>query len=411
VLPLAGVSSAVRERFAALSAQGYRVLGVARGVLGLDHQLSPDDETGLTFVGFLTFLDPPKPGIARTLRELQALGVTLRMVTGDNRLAAAHTARSVGLDCRQVLTGRDVEGIDDAALAHVADEVAVFAEVDPLQKERIVRALGRSGRDVGFLGDGINDAPALHAADVGISVDSAADVARDAASVVLLEKDLDVLMDGVRLGRQTFANTLKYVFVAISANFGNMASMAGATLILPFLPLLPLQILLINFLSDLPATTIATDLVDPEQVRRPGVWDVALIRSFMVIFGLISSVFDFVTFGILRLGFAADAELFRTGWFIESVATTIAVMLVLRTRRPFFRSRPSTPLLTASCLVALVTVAIPFSPMAGPLGFTALPASMLAALAGVTTAYVVVTELAKRRFYRRDRGSLTDVPR
>ena len=403
VLHLADVGSAVRERFAALSTQGYRVLGVARRVLDLDHTLSPDDEAGLTFAGFLTFLDPPKPGIARTLRELQALGITLRMVTGDNRLAAAHTARSVGLDCRRVLTGQDVESIGDAELAHIANDVGVFAEVDPLQKERIVHALRRSGRDVGFLGDGINDAPALHAADVGVSVDTAADVARDAAGVVLLEKNLEVLMDGVRLGRQTFANTLKYVFVAISANFGNMASMAGATLLLPFLPLLPLQILLINFLSDLPATTIATDLVDPEQVRRPGVWDVGLVRSFMVVFGLISSVFDFLTFGILRIGYHADAELFRTGWFVESVATTIAVMLVLRTHRPFFRSRPSTPLLTASCLIAVVTLAIPFSPLAGPLGFTALPLTLLATLALITTGYVVAVELAKRRFHQHGR--------
>lgn len=411
VLHLADVGSTVRERFAALSAQGYRVLGVARRALDVDHQLSPDDEVGLTFVGFLTFLDPPKPGIARTLRELEALGIALRMVTGDNRLAAAHTARSVGLDCRQVLTGRDIERIDDAELARIADEVGVFAEVDPLQKERIVRALGRSGRDVGFLGDGINDAPALHAADVGISVDTAADVARDAASVVLLEKNLEVLMDGVRLGRQTFANTLKYVFVTTSANFGNMASMAGATLLLPFLPLLPLQILLINFLSDLPATTIATDTVDPEQVQRPGIWDIGLIRSFMVIFGLISSVFDFLTFGVLRLLFDASPETFRSGWFLESVATELVVMLVLRTHRPFFRSRPSTPLLTASCVVALVTLAVPFSPLAGPLGFTALQLPLLAALALVTTGYVGATELAKRRFHQRRRGSLPGEPR
>jgi Mg2+-importing ATPase len=398
-LPLADTGAAVRERFAALSAQGYRVLGVARRALDLDHQVIADDEIGLTFVGFLTFLDPPKPGIARTLRELEALGITLRMVTGDNRLAAAHTARSVGLDCRTVLTGHDIESLDDGELARIATEEGVFAEVDPLQKERIVRALRRSGRDVGFLGDGINDAPALHAADVGISVDTAADVARDAASVVLLEKDLGVLMDGIRLGRQTFANTLKYVFVTTSANFGNMASMAGATLLLPFLPLLPLQILLINFLSDLPATTIATDAVDPEQVRRPGVWDIGLIRSFMVTFGLVSSAFDFLTFGVLRLVFDASPETFRSGWFLESVATELVVMLILRTHRPFFRSRPSTPLLTASSLVALVTLAIPFSPMAEPLGLTAVPTPLLLALGAITAAYVVATELAKRRFH------------
>jgi Mg2+-importing ATPase len=401
VVPLTAARDSVRQRFEALSRQGYRVLGVARKRLTAWDGMDPDDEVDMTFVGFVTFLDPPKPGIARTLRELSALGIGLRMVTGDNRLAAAHTARAVGLDARTVLTGQDLSQMTDETLARRAVDVVIFAEVDPVQKERIVRALRRSGHDVGYLGDGINDAPALHAADVGISVDSAVDVAKDAAAIVLLEKDLEVLMDGVRLGRQTFANTLKYIFVTTSANFGNMASMAGATLFLPFLPLLPLQILLINFLTDLPGTTIASDAVDEEQLQRPGVWSLRFIRDFMITFGLVSSAFDFLTFGVLRLGLGADADIFRSGWFLESVGTELAVMLVLRTRRPCFHSRPGSALLVSSIAVALAALAIPFSPLAGPLGFVALPAPVLLALGAITVGYILATEGAKARFYRR----------
>jgi Mg2+-importing ATPase len=364
-------------------------------------ELHPEAEQGLTFAGFLTFYDPPKPGVDRTLRELGALGISLRMVTGDNALAAAYTASAVGLDTTRVLTGEALRQMSDAALAQQVDTVTVFAEIDPVQKQRIIQALRHAGHDVGFLGDGINDAPALHAADVGISVESAVDVAKDSASIVLLEKDLDVLMQGVQLGRQTFANTLKYIFVTTSANFGNMASMAVVTAFLPFLPLLPLQILLVNFLTDLPGTTIATDSTDPEQVRRPGEWNIRFIRDFMIVFGLVSSVFDFLTFGVLRLGVHAGADLFRSGWFLESVGTELAVMLVLRTRRPFFRSRPGTLLLATSIGVAVVTVAIPFSPAAPMLGVVPVPLPVLAALALITAGYVLVTEVAKSWFYQR----------
>ena len=240
-----------------------------------------------------------------------------------------------------------------------------------MAKERIIRALHANGNVVGYMGDGINDAPALHAADVGISVDSAVDVAKEAAAIVLLDKDLGVLLDGVRQGRRTFVNTMKYIFVNTSASFGNVVSMAIASVVLPFLPLLAGQILLINFLTDFPATTIATDEVDPEQVVRPQAWDIAFVRSFMVVFGLLSSAFDMLTFAVLRIGFNADQYLFHSGWFLESVATELAVLFILRTRRPFFRSRPSTLLLGASVLLGLITLAIPYSPLAGPLGFVA----------------------------------------
>lgn len=398
--PLEPDRAAIQASFVALSQQGYRVLGVARRTLPADLPLSIAAEAEMTFLGFVTFLDPPKPGIKHTLRELAALGVSVRIVTGDNRLAAAHIASAVGLDARAIISGQAIEALTDVQLRERVRDINVFAEVDPMQKLRIIRALQHAGFDVGYMGDGINDAPALHVADVGISVDTAVDVAKDAASIVLLAKDLDVVVEGVRLGRRTFANTLKYIFVTTSANFGNMASMAAVSVLLPFLPLLPLQILLINFLTDLPGTTIATDDVDAEQVHRPGVWDLGAIRNFMIVFGLVSSGFDFLTFGVLRLGFAADEALFRSGWLIESVATELAVMLVLRTQRPFFRSRPGAALLWSSVGVAIVAVAMPYSPLNGQLGLVPLPVPVLAALVAITAGYVAVTELVKRRFYR-----------
>jgi Mg2+-importing ATPase len=306
----------------------------------------------------------------------------------------------VGLDPAMVLTGEDVDGLDDASLAARAGQTVIFAEVEPLAKERIIRALRASGAVVGYLGDGINDAPALHAADVGISVENAVDVAKEAAAIVLLEKDLRVLLQGVRQGRRTFANTMKYVFTTTSANFGNMLSMAIAAAVLPFLPLLAGQILLINFLTDFPATTIATDAVDPEQLEQPHGWDIGFVRSFMLVFGAVSSIFDLLTFAVLRLGFAADATTFRSGWFLESVATELAVLFVLRTRRPFFRSRPSRLLAASSLGVSGLAFVIPYSPLAAILGLEGPQPAVLAALAAITALYVAATELAKGRFYR-----------
>jgi Mg2+-importing ATPase len=405
--PLARAEAGIRARFEQLSGEGYRVLGVAYKPAPAQDGLAPEDETDMTFAGFILFEDPPKAGVELTLGELASLGISLRMVTGDNRLSARHVADAVGLRSERLLLGQEIEALSDEQLRLIAQDVGVFAEVDPVQKERVVRAFRHSGHTVGFLGDGINDAPALHAADVGISVDSAADIAKDSASIVLLAKDLRVLMQGVRLGRQTFANTLKYVFVTTSANFGNMASMAGAALLLPFLPLLPMQILLLNFLSDLPATTIASDAVDPEQVQRPEAWDIHSIRDFMVVFGLISSVFDFLTFGLLRLAFDASAELFRSGWFLESLATELAVMLILRTRRRFYTSRPSSLLLWTSAATGLFSLLIVMTPAGEPLGFTPVHLRLLFALAAILAGYVIATELGKQWFYERrlKRGS------
>ncbi|MFI5254654.1 MAG: HAD-IC family P-type ATPase, partial [Candidatus Limnocylindrales bacterium] len=386
--------------YEALSAEGFRVLGVAVRDLGRATSLKPADEADLTFLGFLTFLDPPKPDVSKTLQDLAAAGVSVRMITGDNQLVAAQVGRIVGLESTKVMTGQALAGLSEAELAAAVGGVGIFAEVAPDQKERIIRALRATGQVVGYMGDGINDAPALHAADVGISVETAVDVAKESAAIVLLDKDLRVLLDGVRQGRRTFANTMKYVYTTTSANFGNMVSMAVAAVALPFLPLLAVQILLINFLTDFPSTTIATDEVDPEQLDRPETWDIGFVQNFMIVFGIISSVFDFATFAVLRIGFGTGEVAFQSGWFLESVATELAVLFVLRTRRPFFRSRPSLLLLGASVLLGVVTLVIPYSPLAGVLGLAAPPLPVLAALAVITAAYVLATEVGKQIFYR-----------
>lgn len=360
----------------------------------------------MTFLGLLVFADPPKAGIADTIATLKGLGVSLKMVTGDQALVAAHVGREVGLRDPRLLTGTDLRGMSDDALRQRASSVDIFAEIEPNQKERIIRALRTSGNVVGYLGDGINDAPALHAADVGISVDHAVDVAKEAADLVLLEHDLSVLVQGVREGRMTFANTLKYVFMATSANFGNMFSMAGASLFLPFLPLLPKQILLNNILTDIPEMTIATDRVDHELIERPRRWDIPFIRRYMLTFGLVSSIFDYLTFGVLLLGLQATTGQFRTGWFVESVLSASLIVLVIRTRRPFYTSRPSTALLLSTLLTGLVTVLLPITPLGMFLGFESLPAIFWMALVGILVAYAGTAELAKTEFYRRVRNGV-----
>jgi Mg2+-importing ATPase len=399
---LAAVRPRIEGQFAAYSDRGYRVLGVAYGDVGARSNIARGDESGLTFLGLLAFDDPLRPGIVETPGGLRDLGIELKLLTGDNRRVAAHVARRAGLPETDILTGADLRAMSDEALVRRAGRVAVFAEVEPNQKERVILALKKAGHAVGFLGDGINDAPALHAADVGISVADAVDVAREAAQVVLLEKDLAVLGAGVREGRRTFANTLKYVFMATSANFGNMFSMAGASLFLPFLPLLPKQVLLMNLLTDLPEMTIAADRVDPEMVDRPRRWDVGFIRRFMVVFGVLSSVFDYLTFGALLWLFGAAPASFRTGWFVESVVSAASIVLVVRTRRPSFRSRPGRPLSLATLLVVGLTVALPYSRLAPVLGLVPLPPRVLGALGLIVLLYVAAAEAAKGFFYRRE---------
>jgi Mg2+-importing ATPase len=301
-----------------------------------------------------------------------------------------------------VLTRAQIAGLRDEALWHLAREHDCFAEIEPAQKERLVRALQRTGHAVGFLGDGINDAPALHAADVGISVDQAVDVARESADLVLLRPDLGVLERGIAEGRRTFANTLKYIQITISANFGNMVSMALATPLLPFLPLTATQILLNNFLSDLPSVAISADRVDAEHLRVAQRWDLAEVRRFMIVFGLVSSVFDLLTFALLLHVFDAGPALFRSGWFVVSLLTELAVVLVLRTRVRFWSSRPAPVLLWTTLAVMALALALPFiGPLARLFGFVPMPATMVAALVAIVTVYVVATETAKTWFWRR----------
>ncbi len=401
IVDMAAAREQIQRHFEELSGKGFRTLGVAYRDVGSDSLITKSHETGMTFLGFLAFFDPPKPGIVETLSHLKHLGVSLKIITGDNKLVAANVGQQVGLPNPQILTGSDLRHMRDEALLRRVNEVDVFAEVEPNQKERILLALRKSGNVVGYMGDGINDASALHAADVGISVDSAVDVAKEAADIVLLGKDLEVLLHGVREGRTTFANTLKYVFITTSANFGNMFSMAGASLFLPFLPLLPKQILLTNFLTDFPAMTIATDSVDRELVEKPRRWNIRFIRDFMITFGIVSSVFDYLTFGTLLFVLRATTDQFRTGWFLESVITELLILLVIRTQRPFFKSKPGKHLLIATLVIVGVTLILPYSPLSGLLGLTPIPTPFLLVLGGITALYITASEVAKRIFYKR----------
>lgn len=391
-----------------ISAHGLRVLGLAVRTIVTPH-VTKADEHDMTFVGFLVFADPPKADAKQTIAELRDLGVSLKVITGDNRAVAASISQRVGITSPTIVTGTDLRNMSDQAVTQRALEADIFAEIEPNQKERIILALKRTGQVVGYLGDGINDASALHAADVGISVASAVDVAREAAQVVLLKHDLSVLVQGVREGRRTFSNTLKYVFFAIAANFGYMFSLAVAGLFLPFDPLLAHQILLVNLLADFPAMALATDSVDPEQIQRPRRWDTGFITRFMMSFGFASSMFDFMTFGAMWYAFSALRTtespeafemLFQTGWFVESTLTGLMILMVIRTQRPFFLSRPGRLFLFAEISIALVTVLIPFTPLADKLGFVTPPAMLLVIALGITVLYGIGMEVVKRLFYR-----------
>ena len=400
VVELSTLETQIQARFKEFSEQGFRVVGVSYRNFDVQKGITKADEKEMTFLGFLVLFDPLKEGTLETVQKLRKLGLTFKLITGDNRLVAAHIGQQAGLSIEKLLTGPELRDMSQEALRRRVNEVEVFAEIEPNQKERIVLALKQSGHVVGCMGDGINDAPALHAADVGISVANAVDVAKAAADIVLLEKDLKVLEQGVREGRITFANTLKYVFMATSANFGNMFSMAGASLFLPFLPLLPTQILLTNLLTDLPEMTIATDSVDGEMVEKPRRWDIGFIRRFMLVFGLVSSVFDYLTFGVLRWILHANPQQFRTGWFMESVISASLVVFVIRTRKSFYRSRPGKYLTIATLSTIIVSLVLPYTPFAGVLGFQPVPPIFILALALILIAYILVAETAKFYFYR-----------
>lgn len=409
-----GVLSDIQNRFSAWSDQGFRVLGVAqKPIASLESSAyAVSDESGMTFCGFLLFFDPPKADAAQTISDLARLGVSLRIITGDNALVARHTAAAVGLktdDC--VMTGAELSKFDDAALPDAIEGITLFAEMDPSQKERIILALKHNNHVVGYMGDGINDAPALHAADVSISVNTAVDVAKESADFVLLEKSLDVLKSGIELGRAAFTNTLKYIYITTSANFGNMFSMAGASLFMPFLPLLPKQILLINFMTDFPAMAISSDAVDPESVAAPRRWDIKRLRNFMLTFGLISSAFDYITFAVLLLGFKAQQELFQSGWFVLSILTELMLLLVMRTQKPFYKSKPSGVLLCSTIGIAAFTLLLPYLGLGAFLNISAIPLWILLTLIGVAVLYILATEVAKHFFFRSGRPAVKNASR
>ncbi len=388
-----------RKTFDDLSAQGFRVLGVAYRNIDVRPSYSFEDERSLVFAGYLAFADPPNPDAADSIAAMKRDGVELKILTGDNELVARHVCEQVGLENPMIILGDELDRTSDPALQHLAEQATVFARVSPVQKHRIIHALKLRGHVVGYMGDGINDAPSLHAADVGISVFSAVDVAREAAEIILLKPGLDVLHKGIIEGRRASANVLKYILMGTSSNFGNMFSMAGASLFLPFLPMLPTQILLNNFLYDAAQVTIPSDNVDEHYVQAPRKWDMTLIRNFMVLIGPISSIYDFLTFYVLLHFFKASQPEFHTGWFVESLATQTLVLFVIRTTKNPFKSRPSLPLAISTILIVIVGVWLPYSPLAHRLGFTPLPGPFFTFLAISTVTYLLLVELAKRSLF------------
>ncbi|MCE9670841.1 magnesium-translocating P-type ATPase [Myxococcus stipitatus] len=400
------VRARLQARYAALGEDGLRVLAVAwRDAPAEARVARPEDEEDLVFAGYVAFLDPPKQGARATLVALANLGVATKVVSGDDARVALHVCRQLDVETEGVLTGQEVAGLDEAALEVRVEQATVFARMSPTEKSRVIQALRRRGHVVGFLGDGINDAPSLKAADVGISVDGAVDVAREAADLILLRHDLDVLRDGVLEGRRTFGNVMKYIRMGTSSNFGNMLSMAGASVVLPFIPMRPLQILLNNLLYDVSELAIPLDSVDAEQVQRPTRWDLRGVRLFMAIFGALSSLFDVATFTVLLSLFPGDVALFRTGWFMESLTTQVLVIFIIRTRRNPLRSRPSPWLVLTSLGAVGVGCALPYVGMGRWFGFVPPPASVVFALASLVVVYLLFALWLNRAFSRRFTGA------
>ena len=390
------VREIIDKQFETFSNDGYRTIAVACKDVTGDPVINKDDETGMCLLGFVLLSDPPKEGIINSINSLRDLGITLKIISGDNHLVVKNLAQKIGIGDEEILTGMQMHKMAAEAVERKVTSVNIYAEIEPAQKEQIIKALQKAGNTVGYLGDGINDANALHAADIGISIDNAVDVAKEAADLVLLERTIDVITDGVKEGRITFMNTMKYIFTTTSANFGNMFSMAFASLLLPFLPLLPTQILLNNFLSDLPAIAIASDKVDDELTRSPRKWDIKYIKRFMIVFGLQSSLFDMATFGVLLYIFHSGPDQFRTGWFIESLLTEILILLVIRTQRPFFKSKPSKYLLIATVITFIIAVVLPYMPFASIFQLQPLPPKLLLTILLIAASYIVLAELTKR---------------
>ena len=384
-----------RQTFNDLSSHGFRLLAVAYRDVDSRSRFSAADEHSLVLAGYLAFADPPSPDAAASVAAMKGDGVDVKILTGDNELVARHVCEQVGIENPAVMLGEDLDSTSDTALEH-REETTVFARVTPMQKHRIIHALKRRGHVVGYMGDGINDAPSLHAADVGISVASAVDVARDAADIILLRPGLNILHNGIIEGRRASANVLKYLFMGTSSNFGNMFSMAAASVFLPFLPMLPTQILLNNFLYDASQLTLPSDNVDEEYIRRPRPWDMKMVRNFMLFIGPISSIYDFLTFYVLLHFFHASQPEFHTGWFVESLATQTLVIFVIRTMGNPLKSRPSLPLAITTILIVATGIVLPYSPFTRLFGFVALPGPFFAFLAISTVTYLVLVEFGKR---------------
>jgi Mg2+-importing ATPase len=394
----------MQDNYHRLSSQGFRVLGVSYRRIEEKPAYSAKDERDMIFLGFIAFMDPPKESSKESLRLLKKAGIELKILTGDNELVTGKVCEQLGFEIKGVVLGSDVAVLQDAALARTEEKANVFARVSPAQKDRIMSALKRNRHVVGFLGDGINDATSMHTADVGISVENAVDVAKESADIILLQKDLTVLSAGALEGRKTFGNTMKYILMGISSNFGNMFSAAGASVFLPFVPMLPTQILLNNMLYDISEVAIPTDNVDQEYIQKPKRLDITYIRNFMLFFGPISSIFDFLTFFIMLQVFNgyANISLFRTAWFIESLCTQTLVIFAIRTRKsPFYKSRPSKALFLTSIIVVAIAVIFPLTPLGIPFEFIAPPLKFFGILAGFVGAYLVLVEILKRLFYKR----------
>jgi Mg2+-importing ATPase len=398
-----GIHADLKKEYDSLSSEGFRVLAVAYKNTDINREYySRDDETGLTLKGYVAFLDPPKPSAKAAIQALKKLGVEVKVLTGDNELVAEKICREVGLDVGGLISGDEIDKLNGKELREAVKSATIFARTSPLQKEKVIRALHDAGHTVGYLGDGINDAPALKSSDVGITVNNAVDIAKESADLILMRKSLMVLKDGVIEGRRTFGNIVKYIKMGSSSNFGNMFSMTAGSLFLPFLPMLPIQILLNNFLYDMSQLSIPTDEVDREYLASPRPWNINSIKRFMVILGPISSIFDLITFGVMLLVFRASAVLFHTGWFIESLVTQTLVIYVIRTGKvPFIQSMPSKPMMLTTLLVVATGIIIPFSPLAGAFGFVAPPPLYFAILSLMVLTYIILVQVVKSWFVKK----------
>lgn len=401
VFPIEEHRDKILELFEEFSKKGLRTIGVCYKDVTGDPIINKDDENDMIFIGFILLFDPPRKDIKKVIAALKKQGVKLKIITGDNVLIAENIAARIGIPSRRIISGKALHELSDDAIVSRVDKVDIFAEIEPSQKERIVRALQKNGHVVGYLGDGINDASALKTADVGISVNTAVDVAKESADMILMEKELDVILEGISEGRKTHLNILKYIFITISANFGNMFSMGVGSVLLPFFPLLPSQILLTNFLTDIPALFLTSDNIDDELLKKPQRWNNRLIRDFMISFGLISSLFDFLTFGVLIWVFHAIGDSFRTAWFIESVITEILILLVIRTRRSFVKSKIGRMLLISSIIIIVIVLVIPYIPIFSIIGLVPLPLNILMAIFLIAILYFYVGEVTKKIFYKK----------